>query len=223
MPAKSQQQMKYIYAMRNKYKSKRKAPKNMKWLFDEDWTKGVKMKSLPKKVKESIVMDFISFTESYEFEDFTLADMEFVKDLYNDGLTDIEQISIESDLDIDTVKQIVSVLKKRGELTVNESEVNVDYEGDEEDYLLYGDEEEEETKSCGCKDCNCKDCDGENCECGCCKKGTISESIDIKDMSVDFQDHDEYIQPVLNIKTKDGKKFYINLKSFDDFEDDGEY
>lgn len=44
--AKSQQQMKYIYAMRNKY---------------------------------------ISFTESYEFEDFTLADMEFVKDLYNDG------------------------------------------------------------------------------------------------------------------------------------------
>lgn len=165
--AKSQQQMKYIYAMRNKYKSKRKAPKNMKWVFDEEWTKGVKMKKLPNKVKnESHIMNFQLF---------------------------------------------------------NESEVNVGYEGDEEDYLLYGDEEEEETKSCGCKDCNCKDCDGENCECGCCKKGTISESIDIKDMSVDFQDHDEYIQPVLNIRTKDGKKFYVNLKSFDDFEDDGEY
>lgn len=61
MPAKSQQQMKYIYAMRNKYKSKKKAPKNMKWVFDEKWTKGVKMKDLPKKIKESFIMSFKSF------------------------------------------------------------------------------------------------------------------------------------------------------------------
>ena len=173
MPAKSQQQMKYIYAMRNKYKSKRKAPKNMKWLFDEEWTKGVKMKKLPNKVKnESHIMNFHLF---------------------------------------------------------NESEVNVDYEGDEEDYLLYGDQEEE--SSCGCKNCNCKDCDGGNCGCGCCKKDTeekseekISENkVSVKDTYVDFEDMDEYIQPRLNIVTSDNKKYYVNLKSFDDFDDDEEW
>lgn len=213
MPVKSQQQMKYIYAMRNKYKSKRKAPKNMKWLFDEKWTKGVKMKDLPKKVKESLIMNFESFsTKGYEFEDFTLSDMEFVKDLYNDGLTDIYQISIESDLDIDTVKKIIDVLKRRGELTINDS----DCEGDEDNYILYRDDEKEETKSCVCKNCNCKNCSVENCACGCCNK-SLHESIDVKNMNIDFQDIDEHIQPILNNKTKDDKKFYINLKSFTDF------
>ena len=48
MPARSQQQAKFIWAMRNKYGSKKKAPKNMKWVFDEEWTEGIKMKSLPK-------------------------------------------------------------------------------------------------------------------------------------------------------------------------------
>lgn len=71
MPAKSQQQLKFIYAMRNKYGSKKKAPKNMMWVFDEEWTSGVKMKKLPKKVKdkknESIIMNFSSFIESNVF------------------------------------------------------------------------------------------------------------------------------------------------------------
>ena len=35
MPVKSKQQFKYIYAMRRKYKSKKKAPKNMKWVFNK--------------------------------------------------------------------------------------------------------------------------------------------------------------------------------------------
>ena len=64
MPAKSQQQMKFIYSMRNKYKTKSKAPKDMKWVFDEEWTSDIKMKNLPKKVKESYIMDFTTFNES---------------------------------------------------------------------------------------------------------------------------------------------------------------
>lgn len=47
MPAKSQQQLKFIYAIRNKYKTKKEAPKKFKWVFDEEWT-DVKMKELPK-------------------------------------------------------------------------------------------------------------------------------------------------------------------------------
>ena len=54
MPARSQQQAKYIWAMRNKYGSKKKAPKNMKWVFDEEWTEGIKMKSLPKYAENEI-------------------------------------------------------------------------------------------------------------------------------------------------------------------------
>lgn len=56
--AKSKQQMKFIYAMRNKFKSAKKAPKKMKWVFDEEWTKGVKFKKLPSKVSESGVLNF---------------------------------------------------------------------------------------------------------------------------------------------------------------------
>lgn len=52
MPAKSQQQLKFIYAIRNKYKTKKEAPKKFKWVFDEEWT-DVKMKELP-KVTEGI-------------------------------------------------------------------------------------------------------------------------------------------------------------------------
>jgi hypothetical protein len=60
MPATSQQQARYIFAMRNKYKSKRKAPKNMKWVFDEEWTKGIKFKDLPYK-KENHLLNFDEF------------------------------------------------------------------------------------------------------------------------------------------------------------------
>lgn len=51
MPAKSKKQLKYIYAMRNKYGSRKEAPKNMKWLFGKEWTKDVKMS----KLKENIL------------------------------------------------------------------------------------------------------------------------------------------------------------------------
>jgi hypothetical protein len=51
MPAKSKQQLKYIWAMRHKYKNKKIAPKHMKWVFNKDWTQGVKASGLPTKVK----------------------------------------------------------------------------------------------------------------------------------------------------------------------------
>ena len=61
MPAKSKQQFRYIWAMRNKYKSKKKAPKNMKWVFNKEWTDDIKYKDLPKKIKEKHVYGFVDF------------------------------------------------------------------------------------------------------------------------------------------------------------------
>lgn len=61
MPAKSKQQFRYIWAMRNKYKSKKKAPKGMKWVFNKDWTDGVSYKDLPKKIKERHIASFVDF------------------------------------------------------------------------------------------------------------------------------------------------------------------
>ncbi|MCK9476972.1 MAG: hypothetical protein M0R46_13675 [Candidatus Muirbacterium halophilum] len=60
MPAKSKQQLKYIYAMRNKYKTIDKAPKDMKWVFDDEWTH-VKMSDLPDYVDRNYVMNFEEF------------------------------------------------------------------------------------------------------------------------------------------------------------------
>lgn len=62
MPAKSKQQLKFIYANRKKYGSRKNAPKHMKWIFGKEWTDGIKMNSLPTRV-----MNFKSFTESLNF------------------------------------------------------------------------------------------------------------------------------------------------------------
>lgn len=73
-----------------------------------------KHENLPNKVKESKIMDFKSFNESnYTFEDFTENDIEMVKELYEEGLTDPNQLSIEMDLPIETIIQILDILKKR--------------------------------------------------------------------------------------------------------------
>jgi hypothetical protein len=52
MAAKSRQQLKYIFAMRKKYKSKKNAPKDKKWVFNDEWTKGVDTGGMPTKVKD---------------------------------------------------------------------------------------------------------------------------------------------------------------------------
>ena len=53
------------------------------------------------------------YEESYTFEDFTHSDMEDVKELLEMGLT-AEQISIELDLEIYVVKQIIDTINKHG-------------------------------------------------------------------------------------------------------------
>lgn len=40
--------------VRNKYKTKAKAPKSQKWAFKKEWTKGVNYKKLPQKISESL-------------------------------------------------------------------------------------------------------------------------------------------------------------------------
>ena len=37
MPAKSEKQLRLIYAIRNRYKSRSKAPKKWKWVFKKEW------------------------------------------------------------------------------------------------------------------------------------------------------------------------------------------
>jgi hypothetical protein len=74
-----------------------------------------------KKKNESRIMNFDSFVNEnilnfYTFEDFTHSDMEMVKELYLDGMTDVKQISIETDLSVATVEQIIQSLKRRGEI-----------------------------------------------------------------------------------------------------------
>ncbi len=56
----------------------------------------------------------------YEYENFTHSDMEYVKDLYSEGMTDPKDIAREMDWDdnIDerTVIQIIKALKNTGEI-----------------------------------------------------------------------------------------------------------
>jgi hypothetical protein len=57
MPATSKKQYKFIWALRNKYGSKKKAPKKYHWVFDDEWT-DVDYQELPQKVSETRVMKF---------------------------------------------------------------------------------------------------------------------------------------------------------------------
>ena len=66
MPVKSKQQFKYIYAMRRKYGSKKKAPKKMKWVFNKEWT-DVSFKDLPKKIKEKNIYSYVDFLNEVYF------------------------------------------------------------------------------------------------------------------------------------------------------------
>lgn len=65
---------------------------------------------------------FEGYSDDYGMENFTWSDMEFVKDLYNEGMTDPEQIAIEmdwKDMDARTVEQIIAALKSSGEINEN--------------------------------------------------------------------------------------------------------
>lgn len=94
MPAKSKQQFKYIWAMRNKYKSKKNAPKSMKWTFDKEWTKNVPFKELPTKIKESFnhILNFKSFNEAviepYDFSEI-ISNIKSMRSITMDELKDM--------------------------------------------------------------------------------------------------------------------------------------
>jgi hypothetical protein len=58
MPARSEKQRRFIWALRRKYKNKSKTPKKCKWVWGEEWTK---------LKKESIILDFMQFlNEKYK-------------------------------------------------------------------------------------------------------------------------------------------------------------
>jgi DNA-binding CsgD family transcriptional regulator len=61
-------------------------------------------------------------SEAYDFEDFTHNDMEDVRELYEEGLS-ADEISVELDLSLETVEQIIYTLKKRRDISkdLNES------------------------------------------------------------------------------------------------------
>ncbi len=62
MPATSKKQYKLIWALRNKWGSKKKAPKKYHWVFDSEWT-DVDYKDLPQKVSERKVLRFVEWLE----------------------------------------------------------------------------------------------------------------------------------------------------------------
>lgn len=55
MPVRSRAQHRYIQVMRNKYKSQKKAPKDMKWVFDSDFDlQDGQWEKLPDKIGEHL-------------------------------------------------------------------------------------------------------------------------------------------------------------------------
>lgn len=57
--------------------------------------------------------------ENYEYENFTYSDMQFAKELYEDGMTDPKDIAREmdwKDMSEATVKQMIYTMKKSGEI-----------------------------------------------------------------------------------------------------------
>lgn len=73
---------------------------------------------------EEVLLDIPFLEEAYyEYEDFTMVDMDLVKELWEEGLTNPEEIQKEldfRDLSVETVNQIINTLKKNGQ--INEAE-----------------------------------------------------------------------------------------------------
>ena len=67
-------------------------------------------------------MKYLKTFESYTFEDFTHSDMEDVKDLLEEGLTE-EEIAVELDFSLEKVRQIVDSVKKNQQMIGAEDEL----------------------------------------------------------------------------------------------------
>jgi transcription initiation factor IIE alpha subunit len=61
-------------------------------------------------------MKILKYFDPCEYENFTQPDMDHIMELYEEGITDEKELSIESDLNIETVKQILYTLRKRGDI-----------------------------------------------------------------------------------------------------------
>ena len=64
-------------------------------------------------------MKYIKKYESHEFEDFTMVDMDLVKELWEDGLTDPQEIKRELDfreLSLSTINQIIRTLLRTNQI-----------------------------------------------------------------------------------------------------------
>lgn len=59
---------------------------------------------------------YLPKNENYTYENFTHNDMEMVKELYNDGMENTKDIAREMDLSEETIIQIISSLRKSGQL-----------------------------------------------------------------------------------------------------------
>ena len=81
MPAKSQQQLKLIYAKRNQYGNKSETPEKWKWVWDEEWTDDVKFKKLPEKVQETNGVSLNQETRDNYIDEILNSTMDDRKDL----------------------------------------------------------------------------------------------------------------------------------------------
>jgi len=81
MPAKSEKQLRLIWAIRRKYKTKSKTPKKWKWVWGEEWTH---------LEKESLILRFSEFLNENLSED----DRDLIEDLMVD-LADRYSLSFE--------------------------------------------------------------------------------------------------------------------------------
>lgn len=105
MPSKSKKQMKFIYAMRKKYGSKKNAPQNKKWVFDSEWTSGVDMDKLPTRV-----LGFKSFTESK----WNIPDNKFRYTEIKDCFVDLEDDGFDINVRVTDIDEISAYIRKPG-------------------------------------------------------------------------------------------------------------
>jgi hypothetical protein len=100
MPTKSEQQRKYIFSLRDKYKNKTDTPKKYKYIWDEGYENKGK---LPKKTKKKLVKE--SLDEDWypmEQNDFDVwfeenKDSDSLHEDYEDYVFELEQMGLEEE------------------------------------------------------------------------------------------------------------------------------
>ena len=90
MPAQSKSQLRYIFALRDKYKTKKNTPEDKQWIWDKEW-EDVDWDKLPDKADESIFESFNTYLLNEYLTDYDLKQIEKTADSYFNKLgLDIE-------------------------------------------------------------------------------------------------------------------------------------